>query len=71
MPVGSDPFYSVVINPCEKRSSERIDQKVATVMGLTLQKTGDVSNTFRRVGMFCWTERLLFDSISISHSSLT
>jgi hypothetical protein len=70
LPVCSDPVYSVVVNPYEKRSTGDIDQGGTTVMGLALQKIGEVSNVFRRVGMFRWTERSLFDGILVSDLKL-
>jgi hypothetical protein len=70
LPVCSDPAYSVVDNPYEKRSTGDVDQGGATVMGLALQKVDEVSNVFRRVGMFRWTNRSLFDGISVSNLRL-
>jgi hypothetical protein len=67
LPVCSDPAYSVVLNPYEKHSTGSPDQGVPTVMGLALQDIGQMSNVFRRVGMFRWTERLLFDGVPVSN----
>ncbi|KAH6643243.1 heterokaryon incompatibility protein-domain-containing protein [Boeremia exigua] len=66
LPVCCDPAYSVVINPLEKRSTGDIGQGGATVMGLALQKIGEMSNVFQRVGIFRWTEESLFDGITVS-----
>jgi hypothetical protein len=70
LPVCSDPSDSVVVNPYTTFSAEAGDQKVATVMGLTLRKANDLSDTFHRVGMFRWMERSFFDSIPISELRL-
>ncbi|KAF3004429.1 hypothetical protein E8E13_010414 [Curvularia kusanoi] len=70
LPICSDPFYSAARNPHSGDSFMDIDQEVGTVMGLALQSIDEASSTFRRVGMFRWVDRSLFDGIFISDVKL-